>query len=190
MTNTRFSTRLDIQTYLTASAFPRVLEVGAGSTPWDSSTVLVDAIDIKDRAGGRECHRIDLDQVSCLPFPDNSFDFVTCCHCLEHLSDPIFWINEFSRLAPEGYIEVPCRLEDNLTSYMYGDPYGHKWWFIWNSLHSRLDITYRLRLLSNISLDQFKNENYLYLSECIYRIGVQWKHKLDFSFNQNTDLIL
>ena len=190
MTNSRFSTRTDVQNYLKISNFPRVLEVGAGFKPWESSTVLVDAIDIKDCADGREFHRLDLDQCDQLPFEDHSFDFVTCVHCLEHLSNPIFWINEFSRLAPEGYIEVPCRLEDNLTSYMYGDPYGHKWWFVWNTVHSRLDITYRMRLLSTISLEQFNKENWLFLKESVFRIGVHWRNKLDYSFNQNTDLII
>lgn len=190
MNSSRFSSRVDAQSYVKASGFSKVLEVGAGFKPWDTSTVLVDAIDIHDRVGDREFHRIDLDQVTCLPFQDKSFDFVTCVHCIEHLSDPVFWIKEFSRLAPQGYIEVPCRLEDNLTSYMYGDPYGHKWWFVWNSLHSRLDITYRMRVTSNISLDQFKREDWLYFDESIFRIGVIWNNELNYSLQQNTTLIL
>lgn len=190
MSNSRFLSRCDAQSYVRTSGFSRVLEVGAGFKPWDTSTVLVDAIDIHERVGDREFHRVDLDQITCLPFPDKSFEFITCVHCLEHLSDPLFWIKEFSRLAPEGYIEVPCRLEDNLTSYMYGDPYGHKWWFIWNTLHSRLDISYRMRVTSNISLDQFKKEDWLYFDESIFRIGVLWRKELDYSFQQNSNLIL
>ncbi len=189
MTSTRFSSRRDAKAYVATSGFSNVLEVGAGFKPWDSSTVLVDAIDISDKIGDREFHRVDLDQVTTLPFSNNTFDFVTCVHCIEHLSNPISWINEFSRLAPQGYIEVPCRLEDNLTSYMYGDPYGHKWWFIWNELYSCLDITYRLRLTSNIPLELFNKENWLYLDESIFRVGVLWSQKLNYRFLQNTELL-
>ncbi len=45
-----------------------------------------------------------------LPFPDNSFDLVTCAHVLEHVYDPERCVREFLRVCRPGgniYIETP-----------------------------------------------------------------------------------
>lgn len=44
-----------------------------------------------------------------LPFPDKYFDFCVCCHLLEDLVNPFKAVEELSRVAKAGYIEVPSK---------------------------------------------------------------------------------
>jgi SAM-dependent methyltransferase len=48
--------------------------------------------------------------ITALPFPDSSFDFIVCCHVLEHIPDDAAAMKEIARvLAPRGHavIQVP-----------------------------------------------------------------------------------
>jgi len=66
----------------------------------------------------------EMDQ-SFLDFPDASFDFVWCRHCLEHSIFPLFTLSEIHRvLKPDAYLylEVPapntvCHHEANINHY-------------------------------------------------------------------------
>lgn len=45
-----------------------------------------------------------------LPFPDKSFDVVTCSHTLEHILRPSFAVNELKRVAKRVlFVVVPCQ---------------------------------------------------------------------------------
>ncbi len=46
------------------------------------------------------------------PFADRQFDFVVCAHTLEDVRDPVWVCAELQRVAREGYVEVPSRLEE------------------------------------------------------------------------------
>lgn len=59
-----------------------------------------------------------------LPFPDNSFDLVTCAHVIEHLQDPMPALIEFVRVCkPQGaiYIETPSQRAALM-------PFGFSFW--------------------------------------------------------------
>jgi ubiquinone/menaquinone biosynthesis C-methylase UbiE len=59
-----------------------------------------------------------------LPFPDNSFDLVTCAHVIEHLQDPMPALKEFVRVCkPQGaiYIETPSQRAALM-------PFGFSFW--------------------------------------------------------------
>lgn len=48
--------------------------------------------------------------IDALPFPDNSFDIVTCNHTIEHIRDPEKAISELKRVAKKQVIIVtPCQ---------------------------------------------------------------------------------
>jgi SAM-dependent methyltransferase len=104
-----------------------VLEVGGGHNPHPRSNVVVDkyvddnthrALDLKVlpnqkflQADGEE-----------LPFRDKEFDYVICCHVLEHVEDPKKFISEQTRVAGRGYIETP-----SLIGCYLSPKKSHKW---------------------------------------------------------------
>ena len=102
-----------------------VLEIGSGDNPRPRSDVLCDKIPEDDTQRGGA---IVLDRPfiaadgQYLPFADKSFDYIICCHVLEHAEDPALFIPELMRVGHGGYIETPTEIGERL----YGWPY-HKW---------------------------------------------------------------
>jgi SAM-dependent methyltransferase len=67
------------------------------------------------------------------PFENKELDFCWASHVLEHMPDPIAFINEIVRISKSGYIEIPTPLIDNLVSGGdVNDPHGHKWWVFYD----------------------------------------------------------
>jgi len=67
--------------------------------------------------------------IEALPFPDKSFDVVTCCHTLEHILDPKKAIAELKRVAKHVlYVAVPCQryyfytLDEHVNFYPEKEP--------------------------------------------------------------------
>ena len=96
----------------------KVLEVGPGNTPFYRSNILLEKVFDDDevaklQAGGTEKKDLKKEIVyyndDKFPFENNSFDYVICSHVLEHIpkSDIEFFISELSRVAKNGYLEVP-----------------------------------------------------------------------------------
>lgn len=103
-----------------------VLEIGSGDNPRPRSDVLCDKIPEDDTQRGG---KIVLDRPfiaadgQYLPFADKSFDYIICCHVLEHAEDPIMFLSELARVGHRGYIETPTEIGEKL----YGWPY-HRWY--------------------------------------------------------------
>jgi len=110
-----------------------VLEVGSGSSPWHRSDVLLDRFYI-DETGQRGGGEIFIDRRPMvvaagerLPFKDKAFDFVYCCHVVEHAVDIASMLDEMSRVAKAGFIECPNPLLERIL-----DQEQHNW-YITNS---------------------------------------------------------
>lgn len=98
-----------------------VLEVGSGGNPYFRSNILVDAYEqtrqrhweplISDRP-------TVLGRAEKLPFKDKAFDFVIASHVLEHSSDPAIFLQELTRVAKAGYIEVPDSFMERINPYL------------------------------------------------------------------------
>jgi SAM-dependent methyltransferase len=105
----------------------RVLEVGGGHNPHPRSNVVVDKFtdDNTHRADNLKVLKnqqfLQADGES-LPFKDKEFDYVVCCHVLEHVPNPEKFISEQSRVADRGYIETPSLLGCYLSPKK-----SHKW---------------------------------------------------------------
>ena len=102
-----------------------VLEIGSGDNPNPRSDVLCDKLPEDDTQRGG---KIVLDRPfiaadgQYLPFADKSFDYIICCHVLEHAEDPALFLSELMRVGQGGYIETPTEIGERL----YGWPY-HRW---------------------------------------------------------------
>ena len=116
-----------------------VVDLGCGTNgacPY--ADVLVDRNDWSDKFIGKKFVTHDLNN-SPLPFEDKEFDFCFASHILEHVTDPVTFCKEMTRISKSGYIEVPMPLIDNLVSGDDGwDPNGHKWWCYFNDDESKL----------------------------------------------------
>lgn len=104
-----------------------VLEIGGGNFPHPRSNTVVDKyIDSNyHRSGNVQIYPhqkfVNADGGN-LPFGDQSFDYIICCHVLEHVEDPIPFLKEQMRIAPMGYLESPSIVGEYLMPKQ-----SHKW---------------------------------------------------------------
>lgn len=112
---------------LNIGASEKVLEVGGGHNPHPRSNMVVDkfadsnyhrSADIKVL---RNQQFMEADGEN-LPFKDKEFDYVICCHVLEHVENPHRFLQEQFRVAKRGYIETPSFIGEYLCPKE-----SHKW---------------------------------------------------------------
>ncbi len=97
-----------------------VLDVGGGHEPHERANVVVDKYDENNnyhRSGNIKV--LKKQQFLCsdgedLPFKDKEFDFSFCCHVLEHVDDPLKFVNELARVSKRGYLETPSLIAEYL----------------------------------------------------------------------------
>ncbi|MBN8833516.1 MAG: SAM-dependent methyltransferase [Niastella sp. SCN 39-18] len=115
----------------------KVLDVGGGHNPHPRANVVVDKYTDTNyhRSGDIKVLKnqqfINADGEK-LPFKDHEFDYVICCHVLEHVEDPIQFLSEIFRVGKKGYIETPSLLGECLAPRE-----SHKW-----ILHEHEDTLY------------------------------------------------
>lgn len=106
----------------------KVLDVGSGSDPFPLATHLCDRFieptHHRHTAIVTDARPFKIGDVELLPYQDDEFDFVYCCHVLEHVEDPIAACRELQRVAKRGYIETPAPTKDLMMSWARG---MHKW---------------------------------------------------------------
>ncbi|HKK62210.1 MAG TPA: methyltransferase domain-containing protein [Bacteroidales bacterium] len=112
---------------LSIGKFDKVLEVGGGHNPHPRSNVVVDKFITSnyhrqsDLIVYRHQQFINADGEN-LPFANDQFDYVICNQVLEHVEDPVSFLNEQSRVAKRGYIETPSLIGE----YLFPKK-SHKW---------------------------------------------------------------
>ena len=100
-----------------------VLDIGCGYTANKYANVICDTQDLSNFYKDKKFIKLKEKK---LPFKDNEFDFVIASHVLEHVEDPVSFLNELQRVSSiGGYIEVPTKLEDNLVFENKNDHLWH-----------------------------------------------------------------
>src|SRR5258708_31738031 len=86
------------------------LDIGSGDSPFAPADVLCEKFIWDDRertARLRHDRPLVVGDIEDLPFRDKAFDFIYCCHVLEHTLHPDRAIEELMRVGRGGYIEIP-----------------------------------------------------------------------------------
>lgn len=100
-------------------------DIGCGPNPWPRAQYACDTN--ADHAAHMPAGVAFLPANVCvrLPFADKELDFVTCFHCLEHVSHPAKAAAELSRVAREGIVECPSVFKESIFGFHEPD---HVWW--------------------------------------------------------------
>ncbi|SRR5215203_111210 len=124
---------------LSIKSSEKVLEVGGGHNPHPRANVVVDKyVDSNFHRSGdirvlKNQKFLNADGED-LPFADKEFDFCICCHVLEHVENPVKFLQEQFRVAKRGYIETPSLIGE----YLFPRE-SHKW-----ILHEYKNVLYLL----------------------------------------------
>jgi SAM-dependent methyltransferase len=107
-----------------------VLDIGSGGDPFPYATILADryinSTSHRSAKFSSEGKPVVVCDVQFLPFADNQFEYVACCHVLEHVDDPISACKEIQRVGNSGLIETPRLMKDALFSW--AELTSHKWY--------------------------------------------------------------
>lgn len=188
---------LKVEEWLTNRISPgeRVLEVGPGINFFPRANVFVDLDKRADLPGELIYCDICTER---LPFGDKEFDLVYCRHTLEDLWNPFFAMDEMSRVAKRGFIEVPSALSEYVRGVDGNYPpfrgYHHHRWLVWIE-DDALNFAPKLPL---IEYSEDKNEEQLkeYLKSPVYWnthfpwIGrLPYRHHIKFKSSEYFSLI-
>lgn len=174
----------------------KVVDIGCGDDPFPFASTLVDfhIEPSQHRYTDISMHsdRIVRADVECLPFADKEFDFVYCCHVLEHTQDPLKACAEIMRVGRRGYIETPTLMKDCLFSWAKG---MHRWHVV--AIGNRLCFyEYSDRLLEGIRSKAFRNQIFsssrtdlqdaYIVNQDVFNVMFDWEEKFSVSvFHKN-----
>lgn len=167
-----------------------VLDVGSGHNPHPRANV------VTDKFIDSNFHRADNIKVlkkqrfveadgERLPFQDKEFDYVICCHVVEHVDDPAKFLNELSRVGKMGYLEAPSLIGEFLIPKA-----SHKWVLL--ELENKIIMVDKMRLGLTSSHDfgdvfltflpkvSFGYKIFQRTQPQIFTVNVEWKDSIDF----------
>lgn len=184
----------------------KILDIGGWFDPLKLATHIVDLFPYETRNAmlftdnniGENFSKGTWLQANCLdpnlklPFADNFFDFVVCCHTLEDFHSPLYLLNEIKRIAKAGYIEVPSRLHEQTlgvrdrASHKPGHP--HHYWII-DKLEDKLNFYSKKASLAEPGweIPLLFNESLSKTNPLINDLEFYFEDSFDFEFISEND---
>lgn len=177
----------------------KVLDVGSGHNPHPRANV------IADKFVDTNYHRADNIKVlnnqkfveadgQALPFGDNEFDYVICCHVVEHVDDPSRFLSELSRVGKKGYLEAPSLIGELLIPKE-----SHQWVLL--DIGDKIILVNKKRLGFSTSLDfgelflDFLPKNSIGFKILqrthpqLLTINYEWQEKIEFEVDPSDQTI-
>lgn len=154
-----------------------ILDIGCGYNPHQHATTISDVLDLKDYYSGRKFVRLDGQK---LPFKNKEFDFVIASHVLEHVTNPSFFLKELSRVANQGYIEVPTKLEDNLV---FENKKAHLWHLTFDDINNLIIISKKIQYFEPIlTVSTVKKLNNYFRDSLL--LELYWENSIEFKLEE------
>jgi ubiquinone/menaquinone biosynthesis C-methylase UbiE len=187
------------RTKLSIARSAKVLDVGSGHNPHPRANV------IADKFTDTNYHRADNIKVlnnqkfveadgQALPFSDKEFDYVICCHVVEHVDDPSRFLTELSRVGKKGYLEAPSLIGELLIPKE-----SHQWVLL--DIGSKIIIVNKKRLGFSTSLDfgelflDFLPKNSIGFKILqrthpqMLTVNYEWQEKIDFEVDPSDETL-
>ncbi len=157
-----------------------VLDIGCGYTANKYANVICDTQDLKSFY--KDKNFVQLNDKK-LPFKDNEFDFIIASHVLEHVEDPIFFLNEIQRVSSKGgYIEVPTKLEDNLV---FENKKDHLWHLDFDDDENKLLISKKENYIEPILTVSTIKKFQKYFRKSLV-IELYWEGEINYSLSKDS----
>ena len=156
----------------------KILDIGCGFNPNQYATTICDVLDLKEQYSDKKFVKLDGEK---LPFNDKEFDFVIASHVLEHVIDPNNFLKEISRVAKQGYIEVPTKLEDNLV---FENKKAHLWHLTFDDVNQVINISKKIQYFEPIlAVSSIKKLNNYFRDSLV--LELYWENTIEFKFNES-----
>ena len=167
-----------------------VLDVGSGHNPHPRANVVTDKYieDNYHRAGDIKVlkkQRFVQADGETLPFKDDEFDYVICCHVVEHVDSPAQFMDELSRVGKAGYLEAPSMIGEFMI------PRGaHKWVLL--EIDKKIVIVDKERLgmksthdFGDLFLDYLPRNSFGFkilqrTQQQIFTVNYEWKDRIEY----------
>ena len=160
----------------------KVLDLGCGTDGFKSANVFAD---IENYCSHYPNNRFVCTEASETPFKDKEFDFVFCAHVAEHVSDPIKFFNELSRIGQRGYIETPTPFFDNLVEGNSNPPpHGHVWWVRYDDVNNEMIFKPRLQLVAEAAQPEDTTFLLPFFRESMIT-ELYWENTIDFKMDES-----
>ena len=156
----------------------KILDIGCGFNPNKYATTICDVLNLKEHYSDKKFVKLNDDN---LPFADKEFDFVVASHVLEHVENPTKFLNEITRVANQGYIEVPTKLEDNLV---FENKTAHLWHLNFDDVNQVLNISKKVQYFEPIlTVSTIKKLNNYFRDSLL--LELYWENTIEFRLKEN-----
>ena len=157
-----------------------VLDIGCGYSANKYAKVICDTQNLKHYYKDKKFVQLKEKK---LPFKDNEFDFIITSHVLEHVEDPIFFLNEIQRVSSKGgYIEVPTKLEDN---FVFENKHDHLWHLDFDDDENKLMISKKINYFEPVLTVSSIKMLHKYFRKSLV-LELYWENEINFSFDEKT----